>query len=209
MKNLRYTSVTTLFMLLLMSLVYACDDNQNDIASDTLVVQDVTPEEIKALQFMLEEEKLARDTYSYLGSLWSVNQFKNIKSSEQTHMDAIENLMIQNDIEYTILPPGQFKDDTLQQLYDTFVVEGTTDVVSALKIGATIEDLDIVDLQNYMDATTNPAIITVFERLQCGSRNHLKSFVFGIENNLGTYTPQYLSQDAYESILSQNRERCY
>ena len=94
MKNLRYTSVTTLFMLLLMSLVYACDDNQNDIASDTLVVQDVTPEEIKALQFMLEEEKLARDTYSYLGSLWSVNQFKNIKSSEQTHMDAIENLMI-------------------------------------------------------------------------------------------------------------------
>lgn len=58
------------------------DDDEN---TDQIITQNpITGEQINdqdkaALQFMLEEEKLARDTYFYLDSVWSINQFSNIK----------------------------------------------------------------------------------------------------------------------------------
>ena len=44
-----------------------------------------------SLVFMREEEKLARDVYVYLDSLWgaSVPTFTNIAKSEATHMASI------------------------------------------------------------------------------------------------------------------------
>ena len=196
------------FLILAISLVFllACDDD-NDvnivITDQTLIESDKT-----ALLFMLEEEKLARDTYMYLDDLWSINQFANIKNSEQTHMNAIEDLLIQNNIEYTILSLGEFENQALQDFYNQFVIDGAVNQANALQIGATIEDLDIVDLQDYMNATTNTSLINVFISLQCGSRNHLRSFVLGIENGGNTYTPQFLSEDDYNVVISESNEQC-
>ena len=157
---------------------------------------------------MLEEEKLARDTYIYLNDLWSINQFANIKNSEQTHMDLVENLLIENNIEYSIQPVGEFETQTLQNFYDQFVSDGSVSTANAMQIGATIEDLDIKDLQDYLDATTHTDVIAVFENLQCGSRNHLRSFVLGIENSGNTYIPQFLSQEDFDLIIASNQEQC-
>ncbi len=192
-------------LILAISLVFlfACDDDNNVITDQTLIESDKT-----ALLFMLEEEKLARDTYMYLDDLWSTNQFSNIKNSEQIHMNAIEDLLIQNDIEYIILPLGEFENQALQDFYNQFVIDGAVNQANALQIGATIEDLDIVDLQDYTNATTNTSLITVFNSLQCGSRNHLRSFVLGIENGGNTYTPQFLTQEDYHSIISESNEQC-
>ena len=162
----------------------------------------------EALLFMLEEEKLARDTYEYLDDLWSINQFSNIKKSEQNHMDAVANLLDKNDISYTILPYGEFTNDKLQKLYDQFKTEGVKSKSLALQIGATIEDLDIVDLKQFISETTNLAIIEVFNSLICGSQNHLRSFVKGINNNGDFYTPKYLNQEEYTSIISSTNQTC-
>ena len=117
-------------------------------------------------------------------------------------------MLKQYKIAYHILPAGKFNNTALQNLYDELTAKGAIDIVNALTIGATIEDLDIVDLQDYIDASTNSTIINVFEKLQCGSRNHLKSFVTGIENNASSYAPQYLTLEVYNSIISGNREQC-
>lgn len=45
---------------------------------------------------MRVEEKLARDTYMYLGGLWCLNQFASVKNSEHTHMDALDRLLAVN-----------------------------------------------------------------------------------------------------------------
>lgn len=45
------------------------------------------------LRFMIEEEKLARDVYLYLYEQWGTRIFSNIGASEQKHMDAVQNLM--------------------------------------------------------------------------------------------------------------------
>lgn len=205
MKKTPLISVLSIIILTLsLPFLYAChDDNDNNNEIET-----ITDSDKAALLFMLEEEKLARDTYTYLNNSWSINQFANIKNSEQTHMDAVENLLIQNKIPYTILPAGEFANQDLQNYYNQFIIDGTISQANSLQIGATIEDLDIVDLEENIQATSNAAIISVFESLQCGSRNHLRSFVSSIENSGSTYTPQFLTQDSYNAILSGSHEQC-
>ena len=190
------------FLLALLS----CNNDDSSVAE--LENIDFTKEDNAALLFMLEEEKLARDTYTYLDDIWEINQFSNIKKSEQSHMTAVIGLLDQYSISYTLLPYGEFIDQDIQKLYDQFIDYGSENRANALEVGANIEDLDIVDWANYIDATTNSAIIKVFESLQCGSRNHLRSFVTAIEVAGNTYEPQYLTQEDYTVIINDSQEQC-
>lgn len=209
MKKPLSTRVTLLIVLMLsLSFLCACSDDNEENNSENTLTQNLNESGKNALLFMLEEEKLARDIYILLYNQWSLNQFANIKNSEQMHMDAVESMLIQYDIEYNILPIGEFENQDLQNFYNQFILDGSVSQINALKIGATIEDLDIVDLQNYIEATTNIDLISVFYSLQCGSRNHLRSFVFGIENLGSTYEPQFLSTEAYSTIISAIHEQC-
>lgn len=205
MNKIKINFLSPMLLFIFIALTYSCG---NDTSAKDLYTETLSDTDSAALLFMLEEEKLARDTYAYLDNLWSLNQFSNIKLSEQSHMNAVENLLKVNNIPYTILPYGEFADEGLQAYYNQFAIDGAIDQVHALQVGATIEDLDIVDLQEYIDATSNTALIAVFESLQCGSRNHLRSFISAIENLGGSYTPQFLTQDAYVAILNSSKEQC-
>ncbi|MDH7912757.1 DUF2202 domain-containing protein [Winogradskyella sp. SYSU M77433] len=210
MKKSLSTQLTLLLVFVLsLSFLSACSDDDGDNTNGNVLNQTLTESDINALLFMLEEEKLARDTYRYLNNEWYLNQFANIKNSEQAHMDAVENLLIQYDIEYTILPEGVFANQTLQNYYNQFILDGSLSQANALQIGATIEDLDIVDLRDHLEATTNSDLISVFNSLQCGSKNHLRSFVFGIENTGNTYLPQFLSLEEYNAIINGSHEQCF
>ena len=203
-------------MLLTMGTNLSCDndetntslDGETNTSLDELESINLSNEDTNALLFMLEEEKLARDTYDYLDDLYGINQFSNIKLSEQSHMNAVAKLLDQYNIDYAILPYGEFKNQEMQDLYDQFVEKGQIDAMNALEIGATIEDLDIVDLDEFIKATSNTSIISVFESLQCGSRNHLRSFIRVIENSNETYDPQFLSIEAYNEIIEDTNEKC-
>lgn len=198
------------FALVLVTIIsnLACNDDKTDTQLEELVSANLTIGDENALLFMLEEEKLARDTYEYLDELYGINQFSNIKLSEQSHMNAVAGLLDQYNIDYTILPYGEFENKEMQDLYDQFVEKGQIDAMNALEVGATIEDLDIVDLEEFIEATSNASIIAVFESLQCGSRNHLRSFVSVIENSNETYEPQFLSIEEYNQIIDDTNERC-
>ena len=179
------------------------DDTPNPITG-----QSITESDKSALLFMLEEEKLARDTYFYLDSVWSINTFANIKLSEQQHMDAVENLINSYSISYQIQPMGVFKDTLLQNFYNQFITDGVQSNINALMIGATIEDLDIVDLREFIAHTDNQNLIAVFENLECGSRNHLRSFVKDLEKEGATYTPQFLTPIDYDLTINSPSAPC-
>lgn len=196
--------------------LYSCSetgDNDNILGLDAsyTFVDDkatLTDKDKNALLFMLEEEKLARDTYNFLGEYWNIKQFTNIQKSEQTHMDAVASLLTFYEIPYEILPYGEFANSELQSLYDQFIVDGKNSEVAALTIGATIEDLDIVDLQIRMDATESANIINIFGKLQCGSENHLRAFTKGLGTYGETYSPQFLTVEAYENIINSSSGGC-
>ena len=209
MKSRRITQFKNIGLTLLsLATLGACDNDETPITGTELNVTDLTLEDENALLFMLEEEKLARDTYDFLDGLYGINQFANIKVSEQSHVNAVVELLDQYQIDYTILPYGEFANEEMQKLYDQFVEKGQIDAGNALEVGATIEDLDIVDLGTFIDATANPSMINVFKSLQCGSRNHLRSFVRAIENSGETYVPQFLTIEEYNAIVDSTNERC-
>jgi hypothetical protein len=161
--------------------------------------------EIDDLLFMREEEKLARDVYLTLYDQWGLSLFQNIASSEQAHTDAIKSLLDQYGVEDPVgmNEVGVFTDPDLQNLYDELIDLGGQSMSGALRIGAAIEEIDILDLIEALDNTDRADFIRVYENLMSGSENHLRAFVSTLERQTGEiYAPQHLSQEAYDMILS-------
>jgi hypothetical protein len=195
-----------ILVFLFMTPVFASCSSDNSVLG---VEQAVLAESDQAaLLFMIEEEKLARDVYFTLGSAWGIQAFSNIQSSEQQHMNAVAQLLNQYEIPYALAGVGEFGYDELSSLYETLVETGLESSINALEVGALIEDLDIVDLQEFINETENSSITRVFSNLQCGSRNHIRSFTRLLGAEGVEYTPQYLSNDEYQTIISGTTEQC-
>ncbi|MCK4901592.1 MAG: DUF2202 domain-containing protein [Anaerolineales bacterium] len=161
--------------------------------------------EAAGLIFMREEEKLARDVYITLYDQWGLPLFQNISKSEQTHTDAVKALLDNYGLDDPMLgnEVGVFSNPELQALYDQLVIQGNQSLIEALKVGVAIEEIDILDLEERLAQTDKADIQRVYENLLNGSYNHLRAFVSTLERQTGeTYVPQYMSQDAYDAILS-------
>lgn len=164
----------------------------------------LTSVEMEGLIYMREEEKLARDVYLALYDMWGMPVFQNIAGSEQAHMDSVLMLLDQYDLEDPAAgkDPGEFTNPLFQSLYEQLVGQGSLTQADALKVGATIEELDIVDLEERLAQTNNEYIIRVYTNLLSGSENHLSAFVSNLERQAGeVFQPAYLDQDAYQAII--------
>jgi hypothetical protein len=156
------------------------------------------------LLYMREEEKVARDVYLTLSALWKTPIFSNIAASEQNHMDSILNLLNR----YGLADPvagmgvGRFATEEFQTMYDELVSWGSQSLLDALKVGCTIEEIDIIDLWNCMDATTHQDLFRVYQNLEAGSENHLRAFVGQLASRGVTYEPLYLTQEQYQQIIN-------
>lgn len=130
------------------------------------------------LQYIVEEEKLARDVYLYFAENVTSSKFANIARSEQTHMDQISALLkTYNFFNPTITrAPGIFRDKELQALYTTLIAKGSTDVLAAYQVGVDIENLDISDLKKMMNVSMPADMKLALDNLLKGSYNHLAAF---------------------------------
>ena len=167
--------------------------------------EDVSEDELNGLIFMREEEKLARDSYQILYNSWSQRIFSNISESEQKHMDAILILLNKYELPDTVQNDtiGVFQNDELQQLFSTLMELGSSSLIEALKVGALIEETDILDIQFELDEhVDNQDIIIVYENLLRGSGNHLRAFVRNLSKQGISYDPQLLSEDQYRDIIN-------
>lgn len=164
---------------------------------------DLSDEEAASLTYMREEEKLAHDVYMTLHAQWNLPIFQNIANSEQTHTDAIQELLDGYGLaDPTSTEVGVFTNPDLQALYTQLVAQGSTSLAEALKVGAAIEEIDILDLDEALAQTDNPDIQQVFTNLRKGSENHLRAFTSQLLNQAGeVYQPQYLSPEAYQAII--------
>ena len=176
---------------------------------DILPVEPLTQAELESLLFMREEEKLARDVYLYLYEIWQDQIFLNISASEQQHTDAVLGLVEK----YNLPDPaadkavGEYENLDLQGLYDLLTAQGAVSLIDALIVGATIEDLDINDLNSQLLFIDNADITLVYESLLKGSRNHLRAFTSQLIDLGLDYAPVYISQKDYDAIVSSPAER--
>lgn len=165
----------------------------------------LTDADIASLIFMREEEKLAHDVYLVMYDLWGLPVFQNIARSEESHTNAVKQLLHTFNIPdpADTSPPGVFVNPDLQMLYNDLVTMGERSLADALKVGGAIEEIDILDLQEALDETDNPEIQRVYQNLLRGSENHLRSFRSTLLQQTGeTYIPQYMDVSVYDGILA-------
>jgi hypothetical protein len=158
---------------------------------------------------MREEEKLARDVYTVLEEKWGMKIFSNIASSEQTHTNAVKTLLDRYGLEDPVKNDsiGAFTSDKISLLYKQLTERGEKSLLDALIVGATIEDLDINDLNKLISETNNLDIVNVYENLNRGSRNHMRAFTKQINRNGDNYTPQYITKSEYDNIIGSGQEK--
>ncbi|WP_419658456.1 conserved uncharacterized protein, DUF2202 [Desulfosarcina variabilis str. Montpellier] len=175
----------------------------------TLPAGELSEAEMATLLHMREEEKLARDVYTTLYHTWNHWAFERISNSEQRHMDAVLALMEKYDVADPVTDDatGTFADADMADLYEQMVETGTQSLADALRMGATIEDLDIADLLDAIDEADDEDLVAVYQNLLKGSRNHLRSFVYQLGVLGETYTPQYISTETFTAIVTSARER--
>jgi hypothetical protein len=174
-----------------------------------LPMEDLSNQEKKGLLHMREEEKLARDVYLTLFEEWGHRIFRNIARSENRHMNSVR-IMIQK---YGLSDPvlddtvGVFTDPEMQQLYNELTFQARASLQAALEVGAIIEDLDIYDLRKYLKKSDSQDVRVLFQNLEKGSRNHIRSFVRLMERYQLMYQARYLSPEELAEILDSPMER--
>ncbi len=175
----------------------------------SLPKESVSSSEAAQLAFLREEEKLARDVYRALFAAWGDRAFANIAGAEQRHMDEVKLLLDRYGLAdpAAATAPGEFKDSRLAALYTDLVAKGKASLVEALKVGATIEDLDLADVDKALAASDNRDIDAVMQNLAKGSRNHLRAFSRRLAALGASYTAQYLPADDVARIVAAPQER--
>lgn len=177
----------------------------------TLPVESLSVAEQDSLAFMREEEKLAHDVYVRLDGLWRgyTRVFGNIADSESTHTETVRQLLVRYSLPdpTATLAAGVFQNTTIQSLYSQLVTAGSVSLVEGLKVGAAIEEIDMIDINKALLVIDNQDITLVYQNLLKGSRNHLRSFVSNLEKEGVTYVPQYMAVADFQAIVSTPMER--
>ncbi len=157
-----------------------------------------------------EEEKLARDVYLTLFDVWGTDVFDKISGAEQRHMNAVKTQLDAFGIPDPIFDDtiGVFTDPDLGALYTQLAEQGQASELAALGVGATIEDLDIYDIDHMMSRTDDEGILGMYTRLRCGSGNHMRAFTSRLADQAASYEPQFISVGHFDEILAADHERC-
>ncbi len=143
----------------------------------------LTPQETVSLQFMKQEEKLARDVYQTLAARWEHPTFPRIAAAEQRHLSAVESLLRRYQVaDPSPAEPGRYSFPELQTLHDALVAEGAVSLTDALKVGVTIEETDRADLAEALTQVQATDIATVFQNLYAASGRHLNAFQTALGN---------------------------
>jgi hypothetical protein len=103
---------------------------------------------------------------------------------------------------------GVFNNQDLQALYTSLTAQASISLVEALKVGATVEDLDINDIDDFTVNTTKSDLLSVYNNLNCGSKNHIRSYSSQLAIYDVIYIPQFISIEEYNEIVSSPNVKC-
>lgn len=182
------------------------------------------------LEFMCQEEKLARDVYITLGSTHPASAiFGRIDDSEERHKCAVADMLEKYDVPNpsTNDNVGVFTGEAygwyFTEKYNALIAKGSATVLDALYVGAFIEELDMLDINQCPMVivetdngindvsecgkiyTDKPDIQRLYGSLLEGSENHLRAYVLNIEKIIGAgnYVAQLLTQEQVDAIVRQ------
>ena len=168
----------------------------------------ITEEIADWLIFMREEEKVAHDLYLAFNEIYNYRIFQNITKAESNHMAVILTYLDEYELDDPASSdPGVFVNEDLQKLYDDLLEKGKISSSDALKVGALVEEVDIIDLAEVYSWEPGEDIIALAEALMLGSRNHLRAYTRVLGFRDIDYVPEVMSVEDFESIVNSPWER--
>ncbi len=144
-----------------------------------------TPTSLTATQKIMmrnlaEEEKLARDVYTYLAAKVTTRKFSNIARSEQTHMNYMATLLTKYKQwnPTTARKAGVFYNQDIQALYTSLTTEGAVGLLPAYAVGVKIEELDIGTIEDLLLESLPVDVKAALELMLAASFNHLEAYQY-------------------------------
>jgi len=124
-------------------------------------------------------------------------------------MDKVTKIMNVYQVEDLSLPErGKFTNTELQKLYDDLTEQCDRSLEDALIAGATIEDVDIKDIEDFIQNTDLQDVMNMYLSLSCGSRNHMRTFTKSLTTLGIEYEPQFITEEEYIEIINHSNEKC-
>ena len=148
------------------------------LAPGATAVTTLTTAQKAQLKYLAEEEKLARDVYTYLAKNVTTQKFSNISRSEQTHMNYMATLLTK----YKVTNPtkgkaaGVFVNKDIQGLYNALTKEGKVGVLEAYGVGVKVENVDIGTLKEILAKPLPVDVKAALDLMIAASYNHLEAF---------------------------------
>ncbi|WP_457559842.1 DUF2202 domain-containing protein [Caminibacter sp.] len=139
----------------------------------------LTNQEKEALNYMYQEEKLARDVYYEISKMYSsLRTFPHIYRAEIMHERSVANVMKHYNLPLPVRGDeiGKFTNPELQKLYDELMAKAKKSKLDALEVGIMVEVTDVEDLDKYLKNAKSPDVKALFEFLRAGSYNHYNAF---------------------------------
>lgn len=153
---------------------------------------------IDDIQYLIYEEKLARDVYQFISAKYEMQVFTHKIQAEENHRLLLLGLL---DTSVSMIEEyGKFPSDEWTQLFQSLQSDAAVSVENALLTGARIEELDIYDLEKRRALTTDSSILHIYDVLISASEQHLRSFLSQLQARNLTFTPQYLSKERIDLI---------
>ena len=173
--------------------------NNVDPAMDTTGY--LNADEIELLYAMREDEKLARDLYTFYSTEYpDVPVFKFISVAKSNHIAAIEKILTYYEIDFPKVGDcGVFQDSSLQSRYNDLI--NVDSAMVALVNMAILEEENIVAYTAVLEAVDNPNIRLLLINMVRASSNHLRASVRVIQKMGGVYSPRLLDQELYDQII--------
>lgn len=175
MKTIKYLFITVVLMITLTG----CNSD-GDTSTDILNSISLTDEEITSLEYMYNEEKLAKEVYLNIYEIVGGTQLYNIATKSETqHISWVKDTMDAYNVfptEFLNLADGEYAFPELQTLYNDLYAKGTQSLQDAYEVGCLVEVTDIVDLDTAISQTKNTTLISLYESLRNASFVHYDSF---------------------------------
>lgn len=96
---------------------------------------------------------------------------------------------------------NEFVKQGLVSLFDNLLTQGKLSSLEALYVGAAIEEVDMLDLQQAIDKADSSHVRRMYENLLSGSRNHLRTYIKQIESQGKAYEALFLSQNEIDVVM--------
>jgi len=138
-----------------------------------------------SLQYMYEEERLAKELYLSIYNKQPVRQLYRIATNSETrHIDAVKSLARKYGVSTPKQRVGQYSIAHIQSLYNSLYEKGIRSQKDALEVGCIVEVTDVEDLNKYIYQAQKAGasdVVQTFEFLRRGSYNHYWAFDRGLK----------------------------